>query len=257
MQTFLDEDGPIAIAHRGGSGPAPENSMAAFANAVGLGYRYLETDVHATADGVLVALHDDTLDRVADRPGAVADLPWREVRAARIGGTEPVPRFADILGSWPDARVVVDAKSDAAVDPLIEDIRRTGAVDRVCAGSFSDERLRRLRAALGPRLCTSMGPAEVRRLRYASWGRVPAVATRRALRGPACAQIPARAGRIELAERRLLGLAHRLGLPVHVWTVNDPAEMRRLLDLGVDGLVTDEVATLRSVLQERGQWRAA
>jgi glycerophosphoryl diester phosphodiesterase len=248
---FLDHDGPIALAHRGGSLDGLENSMAAFARAVELGYRYVETDVHTTADGVLVALHDATLDRVTDRTGAVAALPWREVRAARIAGVEPIPLLADILHGWPDLRVNVDPKSDAAVGPLVDVVHRAGAVDRVCVGSFSDRRLRQVRAALGPHLCTSMGPGEVRRLVLAARGLLPPAAVPRAA---ACVQVPPRQGRVALAEPRLLGRAHTLGLPVHVWTVNDPAQMRALLDLGVDGIVTDDPAALRSVLEERGAW---
>lgn len=107
--------------------------MAAFARAVELGYRYLETDVHVTADEVLVVFHDDRLDRVADRPGEIGSLTWREVHAARIGGTDPIPLFADVLASWPDVRVNVDPKSDRAVGPLVRTIRAAGALDRVCA----------------------------------------------------------------------------------------------------------------------------
>ena len=203
--------------------------MAAFARAVELGYRYLETDMRVTADDVLVAFHDDRLDRVTDRPGEIGSLTWREVRAARIGGTDPIPLFADVLASWPDVCVNVDPKSDRAVGPLVHTIRAAGALDRVCIGSFSDRRLRRARAALGPRLCTSMGPGEVLRLRLAAWGLVPRSAVPS---GPACAQIPVRRGFVPLAERRMLSWAHELGLPVHVWTVNDPVQMHDLLKLG-------------------------
>jgi glycerophosphoryl diester phosphodiesterase len=253
VHPFLDHVGPLAIAHRGGALEGQENTMAAFARAVALGYRYLETDVHATADGILVAFHDATLDRATDRTGKVAELPWRELRRARVGGTEPIPLLVELLERWPHVRVNVDPKSDAAVQPLIEVIQRTGAIDRVCVGSFSDRRLERMRVALGPRLCTSMGPHEVRRLRLASWAKLPRPAISRT-RAAACVQIPLRQGRITLAEPRLLQYAHALGLHVHVWTINDPKAMRRLLDLGVDGIVTDNVVALRSILQERGTW---
>jgi glycerophosphoryl diester phosphodiesterase len=259
VHPFLDAEPPIAVAHRGGAIGAPENSMAAFARAVQLGYRYLETDVHTTADGELVALHDPVLDRVADRTGAVADLPWREVAAARIAGTEPVPRLVDVLGAWPGVRLIVDAKTDRAVDPLVQVLRTTRAVDRVCVGAFSTRRLERVRAALGPRLATSMGPSEVLRLRLAAWRLLPgrAVPTGGDGRlGPVCVQIPVRSSRerIPLAEPALIGTAHALGLPVHVWTINERAEMGRLLDDGADGLISDDLLTLRDVLGERGAW---
>src|SRR5690606_30716554 len=149
---FLDHPGPIPFAHRGGASEAPENSLPAFQHAIDLGFRYLETDVHATADGVLVAFHDDVLDRVTGHRGRIDELTWDEVSAARIDGREPIPLLEDILTTWPDARVNIDPKADTAVEPLVEVLRRTRAVDRVCIGSFSDERIDRVRDGLGPEL---------------------------------------------------------------------------------------------------------
>jgi glycerophosphoryl diester phosphodiesterase len=248
---FLDAPLPLAIAHRGAD-TAAENSMAAFESVVALGYRYLETDVRATADGVLLAFHDATLDRVTDRAGRIAELPYEQVARARIGGTEPIPLLADVLDAWPDVRLNVDVKAAPAVGPLIEVLRRTKAVDRVCVGSFSDVRLGAVRKALGPDLCTALGPREAIRLRLSSYragnGIHPQVA--------GCAQVPARIGRLRVTDRRLVEAAHRRGLQVHVWTVNEEIEMNRLLDLGVDGIMTDHAALLRTVLQARGQWHS-
>jgi glycerophosphoryl diester phosphodiesterase len=222
--------------------------MSAFEAAIEMGYRYIETDVHATSDGVLVALHDDTLDRVTDRSGVIGDLPWSEVRKARVEGTEPVPLLEDLLGLWPDVRVNIDPKHDAAVEPLVEAIRRTGAIDRVCIGAFSDRRLARVRAMLGPRVCTSMGPRQVARLVAASRG-VPSGRFT-----AACVQVPVKRGPIPLVTERFLATAHHRGLHVHVWTVNEPDEMRRLLDLGVDGIMTDAPDVLKQVLDDRAAW---
>ncbi|HUF32512.1 MAG TPA: glycerophosphodiester phosphodiesterase [Acidimicrobiales bacterium] len=244
----LDHPGPLAFAHRGGASDAPENTLPAFAHAVGLGYRYVETDVHVTADGALVAFHDETLDRVTDRTGRIADLPWSEVRRALVDGTEPIPLLEDLLGTWPDLRVNIDPKHDAAVEPLAEVLRRTNATDRVCIGAFSDSRLARLQDELGPDLCTSLGPKGTARLRGASF-RLPAGAL---LAG--CAQVPVRAKGVTIVDRRFLAAAHRRGLQVHVWTIDDPDEMTRLLDLGVDGIMTDRPAVLRDVLERRGEW---
>jgi glycerophosphoryl diester phosphodiesterase len=246
---FLDWPGPIAFAHRGGASEAPENTMPAFEHAVGLGYRYLETDVHVTADGELLAFHDDRLDRVTDRTGVIAELPWSQVQEARVDGREPIPRFEDLLMAWPDVRVNVDPKHDAAVEPLAEVLRRTGAVERVCVGAFSDRRLARLGELVGPGLCTSMGPRQVARLVAASQG----LPGGRGLTAP-CAQVPTRQGRLPLVTERLLRTAHRLGVQVHVWTIDDRAEMERLLDLGVDGIMTDRPQVLKDVLVARGQW---
>ncbi len=246
---FLDWPGPIAFAHRGGASEAPENTMPAFEHAVGLGYRYLETDVHLTADGVLVAFHDDRLDRVTDRTGVIADLSWEEVRAARVDGREPIVLFEDLLGTFPHARINVDPKHDAAAAPLAETIRRTGSVDRICVGAFSDRRLAQVRAAAGPGLCTSMGPKESARLISVSRGGPGGGG----LQAP-CAQLPPAQGRVPLVTARLVQAAHQRGVQVHVWTIDDRTEMARLLDLGVDGIMTDRPQVLKDVLVERGQW---
>ena len=244
---FLDHPGPIPFAHRGGAGDCPENTMAAFARAVEIGYRYLETDVHVTADAVVVAFHDDVLDRVTDRRGRIAHLPWDEVKKARVGG-HAIPRLEDVLGTWPDVRVNIDPKHDASVVPLVDVLRRTQAFHRVCVAAFSDRRLARFRRLTGHQVCTGMGPGEITRLRLSSWGGVP---------GPlaaACVQVPIRYGRVPVVDHRFLAAAHRRGLPVHVWTIDDAAEMERLLDLGVDGIMTDRPSVLKDVLERRGLW---
>ncbi|HEY8826870.1 MAG TPA: glycerophosphodiester phosphodiesterase family protein [Jatrophihabitantaceae bacterium] len=247
---FLDAPTPIAFAHRGFAPDGGENSMAAFQRAIELGYRYLETDVRVTADGVALAFHDTTLGRVTDQRGRISELPWAQVRHARIGGSERIPVLAELLDAWPHARVNIDIKAEHCVGPTIDAIRRTRSIDRVCVGAFSGSRVAAMRRGLGPRLCTSLGPREALALR------APRALRRMSRRGLGrCAQVPARIGRLPFVDGRYLAAAHDLGLQVHVWTVNDPAEMIRLLDLGVDGLMTDAADVLRDLLVERGQWR--
>lgn len=226
--------------------------MAAFQRAVALGYRYLETDVRVTADGVALAFHDATLDRVTDHRGVVAELPWSQVRGARIGGLEPIPLLADVLTSWPDARINIDVKSAPGVRATIDVLRRTGAVRRVCVASFSGARIDRVRRAFGPELCTAVKPREALALRAVPVWRLPELP-----RLGQCVQVPAHIGPLTLVDRRYLAAAHRVGLQVHVWTINDRTQMTRLLDLGVDGLITDRADVLREVLLARGQWPAA
>ncbi len=227
--------------------------MRAFQDAADLGYRYLETDVHATADGVLVAFHDDTLDRVTDGRGAVADLGWEQVRKSRIGGSEPIPLLDELLATFPDAHLNIDVKSDAGVAPLIEVLRRPDVVDRVCVGSFQQSRIRAIRRAIGPRLCTAAGPWEVRALKVASFTGPIASAT-----GPvisaAAFQVPEEHEGTRVVDARFVDAAHRIGAEVHVWTVNEESDMARLLDLGVDGIVTDATRTLKGLLERRGAW---
>ncbi|HEY0119593.1 MAG TPA: glycerophosphodiester phosphodiesterase [Cellulomonas sp.] len=239
------------MAHRGFSLDGLENSMAAFAAAVDLGFRYVETDAHATADGVAVALHDATLDRTTDGHGLVRELPWREVRAARIGGVEPVPLLTDLLGTWPQLRVNIDVKEAAGVFPVADAIERTASHDRVCVASFSAARRRATLRRLTRPVATSGGTTEILRFWLdARLGRSLEPVARQV----DCLQVPAAAGRLTVVDERTLAAAHAAGLKVHVWTVNDPAQMRRLLDLGVDGLISDRADLLRGVLQERGMW---
>jgi glycerophosphoryl diester phosphodiesterase len=241
---FLDWPGPLAFAHRGGASEAPENTLPAFERAVELGYTYLETDVHVTSDGVLVAFHDTDLSRTCGRPGIITELPWAEVSTARVAGREPIPLMEDLLSAFPEARFNIDCKSNAAVSALVSMIKRTNSRSRVCLSAFDDRRLIRLRNALGPRVCTGLGPAQVAALR---------VLGRTAGAGGA-AQVPVRQGRVTLVDERFVGGAHRRGIQVHVWTIDDAAEMRRLLDMGVDGLMTDRPIVLRDVLIDRGEW---
>jgi glycerophosphoryl diester phosphodiesterase len=245
---FLDLPTPHAFAHRGGAARLfPENTWRAFEHAVGLGYAYLETDAHATADGVLVAFHDRTLDRVTDRTGRIAQLAHRDVAAARIGGTDPIPLLADLIAAWPGIRFNIDVKDAPAVRPLAEVLHRTAAWDRVCVTSFSARRLAAARRAIGRPVCMSTSPAGVAAVRFG----VPhqAIAARCTRLSVRCTQVPA-----GVATPGFLRRAHAAGLAVHVWTVNERAEMIRLLDMGADGIMTDETDLLRDVLTERGQW---
>ena len=248
---YLDAATPIPFAHRGGAAVGDENSMAAFERAVALGYRYLETDVHATKDGVPVAFHDDTLDRMLGRPGRIGDMAWTDLMSVRVDGAAVVPSLADLLDAFPECRFNVDLKADSAVDPTIETLWKLNARDRVLLASFSDRRIRWARRVCGPRQATSLGQREVAALRLASWhgrglaGFVPSVAA---------AQVPVRYAGVRVVDARFVRHAHRLGLQVHVWTIDDPAEMRELLDLGVDGIMTDRIEVLRDVLTARGQW---
>lgn len=250
---YLDAPLPIAFAHRGGAAYGDENTMAAFERAVKAGYVYLETDVHATSDGMPVVFHDDDLRRMFGRPGRIEDLAWADVEALREGGAPVVPTLLDVLDSLPECRLNIDMKADSAVDPTIEAVWKLNARDRVLLASFSDRRIRWARQICGPRQATSMGQRETAALRIGSLigrglgGFVPGV--------PAV-QVPVRYAGIRVVDARFIRHAHKLGMQVHVWTIDDPDEMNELLDLGVDGIMSDRPDLLRSVLEARGRWVA-
>jgi glycerophosphoryl diester phosphodiesterase len=248
---FLDAPVPLAMAHRGGAIEHLENTMPAFQACVDLGYRYLETDVQVTADGVLVAFHDATLERITDRTGRVDALRWSEVAEARIGGREPIVRLEDLLAAWPDVRFNLDIKAAGVLAPLVRMVRRMDVADRICLGSFSDARIAAARRLFGPAVCTSLGPRGVAALRLSSYS--PRAAGLVRIQA-GCAQVPLQLGGRALVDERFLAAAHARGLQVHVWTVDDPVEAEQMLDLGVDGIMTDRPAMLREVLEKRGQW---
>ena len=248
---FLEGPLPLAMAHRGGAIEHLENAMPAFQACVDLGYRYVETDVQVTADGVLVAFHDATLERVTDRTGRLDQLAWEQVARARIGGREPIVRLEDLMGAWPDVRFNLDIKAAGALAPLVRSVRRLKVQDRICLGSFSDARLAAARRLFGPEVCTSLGPRGVAALRLSSYSpRAAGLARFQA----GCAQVPLQLGGRALVDERFLAAAHARGLQVHVWTVDSPDECTALLDLGVDGVMTDRPRMLRELLEARGQW---
>ena len=241
---FLEWEGVLAFAHRGGMSEAPENTLAAFQHAVDLGYTFLETDVHLTADGVLVAFHDVDLERTCGVKNNIQDLTWGQLSEVRVDGTHPIPRVIDLLDAFPDARFNVDCKSDDALQPLISLLSDRDCLQRICVGSFSDRRLRAVRKAFGTGVCTSLGPVETTCL--TTGAPTPQIAY--------AAQVPPNAGKLPLVTERFVARAHRRGLQVHVWTIDDPEEMERLLDLGVDGIMTDQPEVLKAVLQRRSLW---
>lgn len=253
MPGYLDVP-PLAFAHRGGAGTAGnvgiENSLAAFSHAYALGYRYLETDVRCSLDGVVYAVHDASLERLTGSTDSVHVLTSDALDLLRLDGREPFVRLQTLYETFPDARLNIDVKSEDAVAATCAVVEAQGAVERTCLCSFSHARLSRIRATL-PAVATSASRREAICVKF-----LPLPVLRRwAPLGAICLQVPARRGPLAVVTARFLRRAHALGLQVHVWTIDDPAEMHRLLDLGVDGIITDRTDVLKDVLVDRGSWR--
>lgn len=225
-----------------------ENSLGAFARAVDAGFNYLETDVHVTADDVLVAFHDESLERVTDGHGLIADHTAAELAQLRIGGKDRIPLLAELLAAFPRTRLNIDLKAPGAVAPFAALLAEAGAEQRVCVSSFSLARISAFRG-LSPGVLTGLSRLGV----FLLWLGIPGVTG--LVRGQA-AQVPLRfwRERIPLVTARFVRNAHRNGIRVHVWTINDAETMDSLLDLGVDGIVTDQPDVLRTVLEQRGLW---
>lgn len=248
---------PVALAHRGGSLYAPnvglENTMTAFGNAVALGYTHLETDVHLTRDGELVAFHDTALDRVTNARGRIRDLPWSEVSHAVVGDGGRIPLLTELLDAWPDINLNIDLKAPGTAAPLWRIVEERGLHDQVCVGSFSQRNISHFRRLSRGTVATSAAQVGTALARFG-----PRALTS-VFRTPADvfqvpASIPVRGRALAVVTRRLVDTAHRHGKQVHVWTIDDADEMHRLLDLGVDGLVSDRIDVLKDVLVSRGAW---
>ncbi|WP_203706817.1 glycerophosphodiester phosphodiesterase [Asanoa iriomotensis] len=250
VHPYLDAPAPLAFAHRGGAADGDENTAEAFARAVALGYRYVETDVHGTRDGVSVVFHDENLRRLTGHPGRIKDLTIKDLDTVRVAGSAAVPRLDDVLAAWPEVRFNIDVKASPGIAPTLQAVHDAKAADRVLLASFSDSRLARIRRLAGPRIATSLGMRGVTRLWLASRGYRPV----RMHPSVVAAQVPPRYGRLTVVDARFVAYAHRLGLQVHVWTIDEPEPMHHLLDLGVDGIMTDRVDVLRDVYIARGLW---
>jgi len=242
---------PYAVAHRGGAGLAPENTLDAFARSYALGFRYLETDVRTTADGVCAVFHDATLRRTAGMRARVRDLTWSELSARPLTCGHRVPRLEELFDAFPDARFMIDVKDPRGIGPLARTVRQAGAGHRVCIAGSADRWLADVRAVMGSSgVSTAMGWESLTRLATAA--RL-GVRPRGVVRAP-FAHVPLRLHRLPVFAERLVSMVHELGAQLLVWTVDDAARMHRLLDFGVDGIITDRPDVLREVLLGRGGW---
>ncbi|KAA1251926.1 glycerophosphodiester phosphodiesterase [Mycobacterium simiae] len=251
---FFRSTGPIAMAHQGfTSFSLPKNSISAFHEAVKLGFRYLETDVRATGDGVAVILHDGRLPSKSGVSGAVDQLSWRQVSAADLGRGELIPTLEELLVAFPDVRVNIDIKSESAIEPTVAVIERLNAHDRVLIGSFSERRRQRALRLLSKRVASSAGTGAFVAFMAARTAGRRAYALQM-LRDSDCVQLPPRLGGVPVITPALVRVMHAAERQVHAWTVDDPAMMHALLDIGVDGIITDRADLLREVLISRGAW---
>lgn len=245
---YFDPPGPRVLAHRGLALDVPENTIAAFQAAVDAGAVYLETDVHATADGVAVLVHDPEIlaDGMAYR---VRDLTLSQLRQLDLGHGHPVPTLAGALVTFPHARFNIDVKSEQAAGPAVRAILAEKAVDRVLLTSFDEARRARAIASLPGVASSASSERFARAFLGARVGSLTLV--RSALGTIRCVQIPEKHRTMRLVTRRSVRAFHRAGVEVHVWTVNEPDDMIRLLDLGVDGLITDRADVALPLLAAR------
>lgn len=235
--TYLSPARPRVFAHRGLALEAPENTLLSFAKALAAGVTYIETDVHVSADGFAVIAHDPDLTRVAGRNVRVEQLTLSELRRVDLGHGQSFSSLAEVLDAFSETRFNLDIKVAGAVAPTVDAILAAGASQRLLVSSFRDSRRLRAVAAL-PGVATSASAGTfVRALLAGKLGSSALVA--RALRKIDAVQVPERALGLRVTTQKMLRQLHAAGVEMHVWTVNDPARMRELLELGVDGIITD------------------
>ena len=247
---FLDFAGPLGFAHRGGALEAEENTAEAFAHAVDLGFTHIETDVHLSRDGVVVVHHDDTFQRMFGDARAVAELDWAEIATLRTAGGAAVPRLDDVLEAFPTTFFNIELKCRAVAGPLARVLRASDALNRVCVGAFDPKNTAAIRGMLGKGLCWSPAHGGVARLWAAGWGLPVGKLPFKVV------QVPVAFNGIAVVTQRFVKAAHARGIKVQVWTVDDRAEMARLFDLGVDGVMSDCPSVLREVLRARDAWHS-
>jgi len=250
---------PIAFSHRGGRLRWPENTLLAFRKSEELGYRYFETDLHLSADGVLVVFHDDTLDRTTDGSGPVDGYTASELKrfdaAFRFGSDQgwpyrgqgvTIPTLEEVVTALPDASFTLELKQSGLADPLVAFIERHNLWGRVMVGGYGDDWMKELRRLSNGRVSTSSPRHETLLFWLFSRFGIGLPIKADAL------QVPVTHGNLTVVDRRFIQAAHRAGKQVHVWTINESSEMHRLLDLGVDGLMSDVPDVLLEVLAQRG-----
>jgi glycerophosphoryl diester phosphodiesterase len=256
---IFDTGHPIVIAHRGSRLLWPENTLAAFTAAAGLGARFFETDLRLTADGVVMCHHDSTLDRTTDASGPVRMRTSSELKGVdagfrhRVNGSFPfrgqgmgIPTLEELLTTFPNHGVIVDLKEEELETPLWQLIERLGSHHRLIVGSFSSTRVQRFRMISGGSVAVSGGPNEITRLMAAArFGVEPTVEVQ-------AMQVPVSWYGVPVITKRFVETAHRMGVLVHAWTINEPSEAERLLSLGVDGLITDRPDLMSAVVTAGG-----
>tara|TARA_Y100000768_G_scaffold102224_1_gene74687 strand:- start:3770 stop:4513 length:744 start_codon:yes stop_codon:yes gene_type:complete len=241
IHPYLNVPGVAISAHRGGSLEAPENTIESFDYSIKIGSSYIETDVQLSSNGIPYIFHDDDLERLFHRNINFNSLHSSEIDKLMLFEKYKIPTLESTLNRFPNTFFQIDLKTDEVVLPALEIIKKTNSFDRICIASFSSKRLKKVRE-LYPQICLSMGPNEVMKLLLASYGLY-----RKKVPGN-CLQIPIYQYGIKLVTKRFIQFIHSIGLKIHVWTINDEETMLKLIDLGVDGIITDRPKILKNII---------
>ena len=245
---FIRSTNIVPIAHRGASLLASENSFESFRKAFDLGYRVIETDIHSSKDGTAYIFHDITLERLTGENLKISDLKDVDIDSLKINNSSVIPRLSNVFEEFPEGLFNLDAKTWKSTMPIVETIKNMGCRSRVCIGSFNDWRINAIIKELGLETCHSMGTSNVIKFYLGAQ-----LGTEQHFTSQ-CIQLPIKMFGISLTTRQVLSYARKLGIKIHFWTVNNPVVMQNLLELNVDGIMTDDCALLKTIMEEKHKW---
>ena len=245
---FIRSTNIVPIAHRGASLLASENSFESFRKAFDLGYRVIETDIHSSKDGTAYIFHDITLERLTGENLKISDLKDVDIDSLKINNSSIIPRLSNVFEEFPEGLFNLDAKTWKSTTPIVDTIQNMGCRSRVCIGSFNDRRVHAIIKELGLETCHSMGTSNVIKFYLGAQLGVEQHFTSQ------CIQLPIKMFGISLTTRKVLSYARKLGIKIHFWTINNPVIMQQLLELNVDGIMTDDCVLLKEIMKEQNKW---
>ena len=243
MKPYLNYSGLAVLAHRGGSIESYENTLASFAYAQSIGCKYIETDVQVSLDGIPYIFHDESLERITGIKSIFSSITSSEIDKIRIFKNHPIPKLDTALKEFPELFFQIDLKTDLVAIPALEVIKKNNAEKRVCIASFNSNRLKQVKENY-PEICLSMGPKEVAKLLLASFGlfkgEIPGD----------CLQVPIYSHGIKVVTKRFIKFVQSKNLKIMVWTINDKKTLKKLINMNVDGIITDRPKLLTELLND-------
>ena len=248
---YMNSSNIVPIAHRGASLVAAENSLESFRKAFDLGYRVIETDIHSSKDGTAYIFHDKSLERLTGENLKISDLKDVDIDSLKVNKSSIIPRLSNVFEEFPEGLFNLDAKTWQATIPITNTIKKMGCSSRVCIGSFNDKRIDAIIRELGLETCHSMGTSNVIKFYLGAQLGIEQHFTAQ------CIQLPVEQFGISLVTQTILRHARKLGIKIHFWTINNSALMQKLLELDVDGIMTDDCALLKKIMEEKHKWPAS
>ena len=247
---YMNSSNIVPIAHRGASLVATENSFESFRKAFDLGYRVIETDIHSSKDGTAYIFHDNTLERLTGENLKISDLKDVDIDSLKVNKSSIIPRLSNVFEEFPEGLFNLDAKTWEATIPITNTVKKMACSSRVCIGSFNDKRIDAIIRELGVETCHSMGTSNVFKFYLGAQLGIKQNFTAQ------CIQLPIKQFGISLITQKILRHARKLGIKIHFWTINNSGLIQKLLELDVDGIMTDDCILLKTIMEKKHKWPA-